>query len=120
MTELEFRVADPAHPAWRSPLGRALANAPEGVRDVSAHAADSALGSRAGVAGIELEGPWAEWLLRRLTDLDLGALPAIGRVVHVRALLESEWEGCYRMWFPQEYSDYLAEALLDTLEGLTP
>jgi hypothetical protein len=82
VSELEFLRADPAHPAWRSPLARALAHAPAGVRDVSAEARDGPLGIAAGIAGIEVEAPFARALLARLSDLDP---PGIGMVAHVRA-----------------------------------
>jgi len=116
--ELEFLVADPRHPAWRSPLRRALAGAPEGVRDISAEAADGPLGPAAGVAGIEFEAPFARTLLARLTDLDPDALPAVGAVAHVRALVAPAGDDRFRLWFPQEYADYLAHVVLDAWEGL--
>jgi hypothetical protein len=56
----EFLVVDLASPAWRSPLGRALEHATEGIRDASALVGEdeeAALGPAAGLAGIELEGP---------------------------------------------------------------
>ncbi len=118
----EFLLVDPASPPWRSPLRRALEHAPEGIRDVSALVGtdeEAALGPAAGLAGIELEGPRVETLLRRLTDLRLDALPAVGAVAHVRALVAPARGDCYRIWFPQEYSDYLAEVILDAAEGLT-
>jgi sarcosine oxidase gamma subunit len=117
----EFLLADPASPAWRSPLRRALAHAPEGIRDVSSLVGsneEAALGPAAGLAGIELEGPRAETLLRRLTDLRLDALPAVGAVARVRALVVSAGADRYRIWFPQEHSDYLAEVVVDAAEGL--
>lgn len=118
----EFLVADPRHPAWRSPLAHALADAPSGLRDVTAlvdQAEVAALGPAPGVAGIELEAPFAAQLLARLTDLDLEELPAIGMLAHVRALVVSPGEGRYRVWFPQEHADYLAEVVLDAWAGLT-
>ena len=121
MSELEFLVADPQHPGWRSPLRRALEHAPHGVSDVTAevNAKDvAALGPAAGVAGIEIDAPYAPRLVARLTDLDLEALPSIGAVAHVRALVARRRRNCYRIWFPQEYSDYLAEVVLDAWEGL--
>ena len=121
MTTLEFLVADPQHPGWRSPLRRALEHSPQGVRDVTAEvrANDAAaLGPAAGVAGIEIEAPFAPRLLARLTDLDLEALPSVGAVAHVRALVTRRRRDCYRIWLPQEYSDYLAEVILDAWEGL--
>jgi len=120
---LEFLAADPRHPAWRSPLRRALAHAPKGIRDVTAEVTAKkvrSLGPAAGVAGIEVEAPFSHTLLARLTDLDPDALPAIGAVAHVRALVVRQRRDCYRIWFPQEYSDYLAEVVIDAWEGLSP
>ena len=117
----EFLLVDPAASAWRSPLRRALERAPEGIRDVSALVGEdeeAALGPAAGLAGIELEGPRVETLLRRLTDLRLDALPAVGAVAHVRALVAPAGADRYRIWFPQEYSDYLAEVVLDAAKGI--
>jgi sarcosine oxidase gamma subunit len=117
----EFLVADPASPAWRSPLRRALAAAPPGITDVTSLADErqvAALGVPAGIAGIEIDVPETERLLRRLTDLDLETLPAIGAVAHVPALLVREAPDRFRLWFPQEYSDYVAEVVLDAWEGL--
>ena len=121
MSERAFINADPQHPGWRSPLARALANAPAGIRDVSAEAdgADiEALGPVAGVAGIEIDAPFAPRLLARMTDVDLDALPTIAAVSHIRARIEHD-DDRFRIWFPQEYADYLAEVVLDAWEGLT-
>ena len=118
MRSLEFLVADSASPAWRSPLRRALAHAPAGLRDVSTQATDGPLGPAAGVAGIEIETPLARTLLARLTDLDPEKLPAIGSLAHVRTQVTHEGGDRYRLWFPQEYSDYLAHVVLDAWEGL--
>jgi len=116
-----FLAANPASPAWRSPLRRALAGAPPAIADVSALADErqvAAVGPAAGVAGIEIAAPEAEHLLRRVTDLDLEALPAVGAVAHVQALVVREAPGRVRLWFPQEYADYVAEVVLDAWEGL--
>ncbi len=120
MSRPAFLDTDPGSPAWRSPLRRALAGAPPWIRDVTALADEpetGALGPVAGVAGIEIEGPEARLLLPRLTDLDLDALPATGAVGHVRALLARAGD-CYRLWFPQEYADYLAQIVLDAGTGI--
>jgi len=117
VSSLEFTRVDPGHAAWRSPLRRALANAPTGIRDVTAEATD-ALAPAAGVAGLELEGEHAAQLLARLTELDLDALPATGAVAEVRMLLERPAQTRFRIWFGQELSDYVAGAVLDTAEGL--
>ena len=121
MTQLEFLAADPQHPAWRSPLRRALEHAPSGVCDVTAEVEAkevAALGPTPGVAGIEIDAPFAARLLARLTDLNLEALPSVGTVAHVRALVAWRRRDCYRIWLPQEYSEYLAEVVLDAWEGL--
>ena len=121
MSKPEFVLADPSLSAWRSPLRRALAHAPEGIRDVTALVDErevSALGLAAGVAGIELERPDVFRLLRRLTDLDLDVLPTIGAVAHVRTLVVKEAASRCRLWFAQEFSDYIAQVVIDTWEGL--
>ena len=66
------------------------------------------------LAGLELEG---ERAMRRLTDLDLEALPAVGKVAEVPAVVLRNGER-FRLFFPQELGHYLAEVVLDTLEGL--
>ena len=121
MSELEFIAADPASPAWRSPLGDALADAPAGIRDVSAEvdgAVAARLGPAAGLAGIEVAGARARQLLRRLTDLDPDAAPAIGPVASVRTLLVVADDDRLRLWFPQEYSDHMAVCVLDAAAGV--
>ena len=120
MTLPEFLLADAASPAWRSPLRRALANAPAAIVDVTADVGreeEDALGPAAGIAGIEVAGPRAATLLRRLTDLELARLPAVGPVARVRALVQRAAPDRFRISFPQEYSDYLADVILDAYEG---
>ena len=70
----------------------------------------------AGYAGLRIEG---EAVLRRLTDLDLDELPAVGPVAHVQAVVLRDGEESFRVFFPQEYGDYMAEAVLDAAGGLT-
>jgi hypothetical protein len=110
----DFAAADPAREAWRSPVRATL---PSGIRDVSAEAGDE-LAPAAGVAGLELEGPKAAQLLRRLTALDLDALPAVGAVAEVRMRVERPAGQRFRIWFGQELAQYVAEAVLDTAEGV--
>jgi sarcosine oxidase gamma subunit len=69
----------------------------------------------AGYAGLRVQG---EALLRRLTDIDLNELPAVGAVAHIRGIVLQDDEETFRLFFPQEYSDYLAEVVLDAAEGL--
>jgi hypothetical protein len=58
-----------------------------------------------------------ETLMRRITDLDLDALPAAGAVAHIQAIVTRDGDS-FALWFGQEYSDYLAEVVIDAREGL--
>jgi sarcosine oxidase gamma subunit len=69
----------------------------------------------AGWAGLRVRG---ETLMRRLTDLDLNALPAIGTLAHVRALVIRDEGSSFRLYFAQEYGHSVAEAVIDAAEGL--
>jgi hypothetical protein len=66
------------------------------------------------LAGIAVES--AE-LMRRLTDLDLAALPAAGRFADVPALLSKAEDG-FRIFFPQEYGHSVVDAVRDLQAGL--
>jgi hypothetical protein len=66
------------------------------------------------LAGLSIRG---EAVMRRVTDLDLDALPAAGAVAHVQALVTRDGDS-FALWFGQEYSDYLAEVVIDAWEGL--
>lgn len=166
MTELEFvspgfaRAEGEFEPVQRSPLERALQDAPPGVRDLSPtgkldvrggldgldlgggaeivrvtqdralvlcppdeverHArqlyarARSVVDVTTALAGIQVTG---EQLLRRLTDLDLDALPAVGALARVPATVLRHGDE-FRIFFPQEYADYVAEVVIDTVAGL--
>jgi sarcosine oxidase gamma subunit len=121
VNELEFLDVDHTLPAWRSPLAAALAEAPTGIRDVTAEvdaAVEARLGPAAGLAGIELAGAHRRNLLRRLTDLNLDALPAIGPVASVRTLLVADGADSFRLWFAQEYSDHMVACVLDAAAGV--
>jgi sarcosine oxidase gamma subunit len=69
----------------------------------------------AGWAGLQIRG---ETLLRRLTDLDLEALPTMGPLAHVPALVIRDEGETFRLYFPQEYGHSVAEAVIDAAEGL--
>lgn len=69
----------------------------------------------AGWAGLSLRG---ETPLRRLTDLDPAALPAVGAVAHVQALVLRDDAETFRIFFPQEYGHYVAEVVVDAVKGL--
>jgi hypothetical protein len=68
----------------------------------------------AAYAGIGVAG---ETLLRRLTDLDLDALPAAGKVAGVPALVTRSGS-TYRIWFAQEHGDSVVELVRDLQEGI--
>jgi hypothetical protein len=73
-----------------------------------------ALDVSATLAGLSVRG---ETLMRRITDLDLDALPAAGAVAHIQAVVTRDGDS-FALWFGQEYSDYLAEVVIDAWEGL--
>jgi hypothetical protein len=66
------------------------------------------------LAGIELESPE---VMRRLTDLDLAALPAAGKFAGVPALV-SQSDAGFRVFFPQEFGDSVVTIVRDIQEGL--
>lgn len=70
----------------------------------------------AALAGIEVEG---ERLMRRITDLDLELLPAVGSILRgTRALVERRGSERFRLYVPQELAHYVAEVVTDLAEGL--
>jgi hypothetical protein len=146
-----------AEAAWRSPLERALREAPAEISDLSLTgkleirgdlpksvkggeliritstrglvlcdftktvalleqlSADYfAIDVSASLAGLSVRG---EQVMRRITDLDLDALPAAGAVSHVQAIVTRDGDS-FALWFGQEYSDYLADVVIDAWEGL--
>jgi hypothetical protein len=66
------------------------------------------------LAGVELESPE---LMRRLTDLDLAALPAAGKFAGVPAVVSLSDAG-FRIFFPQEFGDSVVAIVRDAQEGL--
>jgi len=68
----------------------------------------------AALAGLELRG---EQAMRRLTDLDLDALPAAGKVADVPAIVLRDGDA-FRIFFAQEHGHYVAEVVLDALAGI--
>jgi len=69
----------------------------------------------AGWAGLLIRG---EPLMRRLTDLDLDGLPAVGALAHVQALVLRDDADTFRLYVPQEYGHYVAEVTIDAARGL--
>lgn len=87
----------------------------------------AALAARARVRGVrayDVTGGWAgialagERLMRRLTDLDLDALPAAGPFARVPAILRRDGGERFRVYVPQELGHDVALAVLDAVEGL--
>jgi len=70
----------------------------------------------AAFVALEVEG---EDLMRRLTELDLEALPAIGSFARgTRALIERRNGARFRVFVPHELGHYVAEVIVDTAAGL--
>jgi hypothetical protein len=70
----------------------------------------------AALAALELEG---EELMRRLTELDLDALPAIGSIARgTTALIERREGERFRLFVPQELGQFVAEVVTDMARGL--
>jgi hypothetical protein len=68
----------------------------------------------AGLAALRVTGTQP---MRRLTDLDLDALPAAGPFAGIDAVVLRDGDE-FRIVFPQEYGRYVCETVLDTLAGL--
>jgi hypothetical protein len=70
----------------------------------------------AALAALEVEG---EDLMRRLTELDLGALPAVGSILRgTPALIERRSGDRFRLFVPQELGQFVAETVVDLAAGL--
>jgi hypothetical protein len=93
-----FTGADPVAVVERLRAGGALAY--------------DATGAYAGVAVA------SEQVMRRLTDLDLDSIPAVGPFAHVTALFRRGADGWFHVYVHQELGHYAAEAVLDAIAGL--
>jgi hypothetical protein len=77
-----------------------------------------------GVLAYDATGAWAglavdgERLMRRLTDLDLDALPAAGPFARVPAIVLRAEGARFRVYVPQELGHDVALAVLDAVRGL--
>jgi sarcosine oxidase gamma subunit len=70
----------------------------------------------AGLAALEVEG---EQLMRRLTELDLSELPAVGAIARgTPAVIERLGGERFRLYVPQELAQYVAEVVNDQAQGL--
>ena len=68
------------------------------------------------LAALEVDG---EDLMRRLTELDLEALPAIGAIARgTPALIERRGGERFRLFVPQELGHYVGEVVDDMAKGL--
>lgn len=80
--------------------------------------ADDLLDVSAGYAALGIDGPGADAVLRRMSELDLSDLPAVGAVAHARAFVIADGPESYRLLFEQEYGHYLWEVAVDAAEPL--
>jgi sarcosine oxidase gamma subunit len=122
--KLELRGAvDDAAAEWDEtllPLGprRALLVTPDAAR-AAARLDGSGVRSydiTAALAAVELEG---EDLMRRVTDLDLAALPATGSILRgTQAVIERRGPDRFRLFVAQELGHFVADTLADLAEGL--
>jgi hypothetical protein len=70
----------------------------------------------AALAALEVEG---EELMRRLTELDLDALPAVGSILRgTTAVIERRGGDRFRLFVPQELGQFVAETVVDLAAGL--
>jgi glycine cleavage system aminomethyltransferase T len=76
------------------------------------------LDTSAAWGAIEVDGPGASTVMRRLTELDLDDLPVLGTLAHVRALVARPGDERYLVVIPQEYGHYVWEAVVDAADPL--
>jgi hypothetical protein len=68
------------------------------------------------LAALEVEG---EDLMRRLTDLDLDALPAVGSILRgTPAVIDRRGHDRFRPFVRQELGQFVAETVTDLAAGL--
>ena len=72
----------------------------------------------AGYAALQIEGPGATTLVRRISEMPLDKLPAAGAVAHIRAWVIRDGDDSYRLLCAQEYGHYLWEVVVDAAEPL--
>ena len=77
----------------------------------------SVLDRTGALAALGIERPDARTLMRRLTDLDLDRLPAVGALARVRTIVRGEGDR-FELFFPQEYGHYVATVVVDAARGL--
>ena len=106
------RGACAALPAARLPVHRRRPRRRRRARSRSRPLAFDATGAYAGIAIA------SEQVVRRLTDLDLDAIPTAGPFAHVTALFRRGADGWFHVYVQQELGHYVAEAVLDAIAGL--
>lgn len=80
---------------------------------------ESVLDLTAALAGLEIDGPGATTVMRRVTEHELDDLPAAAPVAHVGpCFLLRAGDERYRIFFAQEYGHYLWEVVVDAAEPL--
>jgi glycine cleavage system aminomethyltransferase T len=89
-----------------------------GYRGGAGAAREGFLDTSAAWGAIEVDGPGASTVMRRLTELDLDDLPVLGALAHVRALVARPGDECYLIVIPQEYGHYVWEAVVDAAHPL--
>jgi len=72
----------------------------------------------AGYAALQIEGPGATNVLRRMTEVELEGLPKVGAVAHIRTIVIRDDRDSYRLVFEQEYGHYLWEVAVDAAKSL--
>jgi heterotetrameric sarcosine oxidase gamma subunit len=113
---VEVELGDGAY-GVRPPTGRGrslVARLREGAGELDEEVIDMS----AAWAALEVEGPGAGRVLRRLTELDLDDLPLVGHLAHIRALVARPDHDRFLIVFPQEYGHYLWEVVVDAAEPL--
>ena len=87
-------------------------------RDGAGDARKGFMDASAAWSAIEIDGPGATTVMRRLTELDLDELPVVGALAHVRALVAKPADERYLIVISQEYGHYLWEVVLDAAHPL--
>lgn len=87
-------------------------------RGSSGGARDDFTDMSAAWGAIEVDGPGATTVMRRLTELDLDELPVVGALAHVRALVARPGDERYLIVIPQEYAHYLWAVVGDAAQPL--
>ena len=113
---LEIEFGDGDH-GVRPPTGEGQTLV-AGYRGGAGGAREGFLNTSAAWGAIEVDGPGASTVMRRLTELDLDDLPVVGALAHVRALVARRGDERYLIVIPQEYGHYVWEAVVDAAHPL--